>query len=103
MNSVTTAAVLQTRFSAEPIFTLATRDMNRLALQSLLLGAQGLGLENVIVVAGDPFGPTDSGAVAVADFLPTELIAGITRTERRHGLSGTSVAGSHRFLRRGDG
>ena len=78
MNSVTTAAVLKSRFSAEPIFTLATRDMNRLALQSLLLGAQGLGLENVIVVAGDPFGPTDYGAVAVADFLPTELIAGIT-------------------------
>ena len=78
MNSVTTAAVLQTRFSAEPIFTLATRDMNRLALQSLLLGAQGLGLDNVIVVAGDPFPESDIVAVSVGDFLPTELIAGIT-------------------------
>ena len=78
MNSVTTAAVLRSRFSAEPIFTLATRDMNRLALQSLLLGAQALGLENVIVVAGDQFGPTDYGAVAVEDYRPTELMTAIS-------------------------
>ena len=43
-------------------FTLATRDMNRLALQSQLLGAQMLGLENVIVVQGDPFSPSRLGA-----------------------------------------
>ena len=48
------AAALRDRYAADPIFTLATRDMNRLALESLLLGAQALGLGNVIVVAGDP-------------------------------------------------
>ena len=76
MNSVSTAAVLRDRYHADPIFTLATRDMNRLALESILLGAQGLGLENVIVVAGDPFGSRDTAA-AVNDYLPTELIAAI--------------------------
>ena len=76
MNSVSTAAVLRDRYHADPIFTLATRDMNRLALESMLLGAQGLGLENVIVVAGDPFGSRDTAA-AVNDYLPTELIAAI--------------------------
>lgn len=76
VNSVATAAVLRERFGTDPIFTLATRDMNRLALESLLLGAQALGLENVIVVAGDPFGPQDE-AVPVNDHTPTGLISAI--------------------------
>lgn len=76
VNSVVTAAVLRERYGAEPIFTLATRDMNRLALESLLLGAQALALENVIVVAGDPFGPRDT-AVPVNDYRATELITSI--------------------------
>ena len=41
-----------------------------------MLGAQGLGLENVIVVAGDAFGTRDTAA-AVYDYRPTELIAAI--------------------------
>ena len=77
-NPVATAAVLRYRHGADPIFTLATRDMNRLALESLLLGAQALGLENVIVVAGDTFGSRDTAA-AVYDYQPTELIAAIAR------------------------
>ncbi len=76
VNSVIMAAVLRDRYNAEPIYTLATRDMNRLALESLLLGAQALGLENVIVVAGDPFSPRDTAA-PVNDYRTTELIAAI--------------------------
>jgi len=76
VNSVAMAAVLRDRHGADPIFTLATRDMNRLALESLLLGAQALALENVIVVAGDPFAPRDA-ASSVHDYRPTELIAAI--------------------------
>ena len=76
MNPVATAVVLRDRHGADPIFTLATRDMNRLALESLLLGAQALGLQNVIVVAGDPFGARDIAA-PVYDYRPTELIAAI--------------------------
>lgn len=78
VNSVAMVAVLRQRCAANPIFTLTTRDQNRLALESLLLGAQALELENVIVVAGDPFGPQD-GAVAVNDYRTTELIAAIAR------------------------
>ncbi len=60
------------------VFTLATRDMNVLALQSHLLGAQLLGLENVIVVQGDPF--PDRGLRLVqsaAGYPATGLIGGI--------------------------
>ena len=76
INPVAMAAVLRDRYAANPIFTLATRDMNRLALESLFLGAQALELENVIVVAGDPFGPEDL-ATTVNDYRATELIAAI--------------------------
>ena len=77
VNSVALAASLQNRHHAQTIFTLATRDMNRLALQSMLLGAQVLELENVIVVAGDPFSPSDNRAAAVNDYRPTDLIGAI--------------------------
>ena len=53
-NSAMLAAAVQGRMGIDATFTLATRDMNQLALQSQLLGAQMLGLENVIVVQGDP-------------------------------------------------
>ena len=76
MSAVAAATVLRGRHGADPIFTLATRDMNRLALESLLLGAQALGLENVIVVAGDSFGTRDTAA-PVYDYRPTELISAI--------------------------
>jgi len=60
------------------VFTLATRDMNLLALQSQLLGAQILGLENLVVVQGDPFSERDLARTKpVDDVSPTGLIAAI--------------------------
>ena len=75
-NSAMLASSIKQQAGRDVTFTLATRDMNKLAIQSLLLGAQLLGLENVIVVEGDPFGPRDQDVVKrVADFTPTGLIA----------------------------
>lgn len=77
-NSAMLAACLQRQTGRKAAFALATRDMNRLALQSQLLGAQLLGLENVVVVQGDPFSPADGERVKnVSDYRPTELIAAI--------------------------
>jgi 5,10-methylenetetrahydrofolate reductase len=57
------------------IFNVSTRDMNKLALQSYLLGTQMLGLDNVVVVKGDNFTDRDLEKVkGVSDFKPTELI-----------------------------
>ena len=59
----------------EVVFTVATRDMNKLATQSLLLGADLLGLENLVVVKGDEFTEKELGRVkGVDDFRPTELV-----------------------------
>ncbi len=63
----------------EVIFSIATRDANLLAAQSLLLGAQLLSLDNVLVLRGDAF---DSRQRAMAggggDTPPTRLIESIS-------------------------
>ncbi len=79
INSPMLAAAIQ-QSGKDTVFTLATRDMNKLAIQSQLLGAQTLGLQNVIVVQGDPFGKQDRTRVAsVNDYQPTGLIAAIAQ------------------------
>jgi 5,10-methylenetetrahydrofolate reductase len=78
VNSAMLAAAIKRDVGKDVVFTLATRDMNRLALQSLLLGAQLLGLENVVVVQGDPFTERDLDLVKGAgDIGPSGLIAAI--------------------------
>lgn len=77
-NSAMTALAVRQRFGKQVVFTIATRDMNRLAVQSHLLGAALLGLENVIVLAGDgpPARPGGDG------FRTTELISAIKDMNR---------------------
>jgi 5,10-methylenetetrahydrofolate reductase len=76
VNSAMLAAAISQKTGKDALFTLATRDMNKLALQSLLLGAQLLGLENVVVVQGDPFTQRDlDGVKDVGDFTSTGMIA----------------------------
>jgi len=75
---VAVAVAVRERTGLEPVFNLATRDMNRLALQSHLLGASLLGLQNVLVVAGDPFTEEEQKRVRpVHDYSPLELIRAI--------------------------
>ena len=64
----------------EVLFTLATRDMNKVAIQSLLLGAALLGLENVVLLRGDAFTERDlEGVSPVNDYRPTELLRSVTQ------------------------
>jgi 5,10-methylenetetrahydrofolate reductase len=78
VDSAAMAAAIRREVGRDVIFNLATRDMNKLALQSHLLGAQMSGLENLVVLAGDAFSARDRlQATAVSDFRPTALIASI--------------------------
>ncbi len=47
------AAQLVKAAGAEPLIHLTCRDRNRLALESELLGAAALGVENVLIISGD--------------------------------------------------
>jgi 5,10-methylenetetrahydrofolate reductase len=53
MGSLSVCALLKAR-GIEPIFNLACSNRNRLALQSDLLSASPLGIENVLLLQGDP-------------------------------------------------
>ena len=86
------AAAIRQQVGKEVVFTLATRDMNKLALQSQLLGAQLLGLQNVIVVQGDPFSERDLAQVkAVADLTPSQFIASIARMNQGEDYRGSQL------------
>ena len=75
-DSVAAALAIKARTGTDVVFNLATRDMNKIAVQSRLLGAQMLGLENVVVLQGDRFSPEEAERVkAVNDYTPTSLIA----------------------------
>ena len=74
-DSVAAALAIKARTGTDVVFNLATRDMNKIAVQSRLLGAQMLGLENVVVLQGDRFSPEEAERVkAVNDYTPTSLI-----------------------------
>lgn len=71
--------VLENGNGCEPIFQQTCRDRNRLALQSDLLAAWTLGLENVLVVTGDdPRGGDHPEAKGVFD-LDSTLLLDVTR------------------------
>ena len=90
-NSAMLAAGIQ-QSGKDVVFTLATRDMNKLAMQSLLLGAQLMGLENVVVVQGDPFTKRDLETVSpVDDYVPTGLIAAITQMNQALDFRGSEL------------
>ncbi|MDA1036009.1 MAG: methylenetetrahydrofolate reductase [Chloroflexi bacterium] len=78
-DSAAVAYMIGERLGLESVFSLAPRDMNKIALQSRLLGAQMLGLENVLVLQGDPLGEREfqHGVAESHDFTSTSLIASI--------------------------
>jgi methylenetetrahydrofolate reductase (NADPH) len=94
------AAALLLQDGIEPILQLACRDRNRIALQSDLLGAAALGIENLLLLRGD-----DPGAGDQPDAKPVFDIDSIALTEvarrmrdERQLMSGQKVSGTARFL-----
>ena len=78
VNSAIAAHWIKLNTGRDVVSTLATRDMNKIAAQSMLLGAQLLGLENMVVVKGDALTERDLSSVKeVSDFKPTELLRSI--------------------------
>ena len=78
----------------EPIIQFTSRDRNRIALQSDLLGAAALGLENVVVMGGDPPANGDHPqAKPVFDVFAAELLAAITALAEGRDMAGNTLLG----------
>lgn len=98
VNSAITAHWIKKNTGQDVIFNLATRDMNKVAIQSLLLGAQLLGLENLVVVKGDKFSKTKpSASTEVNDFTPTKLIESICKMNQGVDFRGYELRSSTNF------
>ncbi|MBN2822520.1 MAG: methylenetetrahydrofolate reductase [Coriobacteriia bacterium] len=83
----------------EPIFQQTCRDRNRLALQSDLLAAWTLGLQNLLAVTGDdPRSGDHPHAKGVFDLDSTQLAAIATAMNGGHDMLGRELDGATDFL-----
>ena len=98
VNAAVVAAHIQDRLGKPAIFTHATRDMNRIAAQSLLLGAHWMGVRNVVILRGDPIMERDRSTVrAVNDYATTGLLADIGRMNAGLDFRGEPLAAPTAF------
>jgi len=77
-NSIIAAFKLQEKFEKPVIATMSMRDRNKIALQSDLLGANDLGVTNILALTGDPAKMSDQpnvkGVVEGSSILLLEII-----------------------------
>jgi len=82
----------------EPIFQMTCRDRNRLALQSDLLSASVLGIENVLALTGDHVSlGDDPNALPVFDLDSVQLLKAIETLRKGHDLAGNDLEGAPEF------
>ncbi|RLC93816.1 MAG: 5,10-methylenetetrahydrofolate reductase [Chloroflexi bacterium] len=92
-------AHLVKQWGLEPVFQMTCRDRNRLALQSDLLNAYVMGIENVLCLTGDHVALGDHpDAKPVFDLDSVSLLAAIKGLEQGRDLGGKELAGSPRFF-----
>ena len=83
----------------EPILTLTGRDRNRLALQSDLLAAFSLGIQNVLAVTGDHTSWGDHPqAKPVYDLDSVQLLGAVSALNLGQDLSGNPLEGAAPFF-----
>ncbi len=83
----------------EPIYQVTCRDRNRIALQSDLLSAAALGIENVLCLTGDHVSLGDHPqAKPVFDLDAVTLLVAARALMEGHDLAGHELAGTPRFF-----
>lgn len=92
------AAHLLLKRGIEPILQITTRDRNRIALQSDLLGASALGVENVVFMGGDPPSAGDHpDAKPVFDVFSSMMLKAARAMEQGHDMAGNALDGNPTF------
>jgi methylenetetrahydrofolate reductase (NADPH) len=94
------AAIKLKQAEIEPIYQLVTRDRNRIALQSDILGAASMGIKNILCLSGYHQTLTDMPESAnVYDLDSIQLIELVNKmnTERTL-LNGTKIKGNYSML-----
>jgi len=96
--SLATCRLLAER-GMEPILQMTCRDRNRLALQSDLLGAYGLGIENVLCLTGDhPSLGDHPQAKPVFDLDSVQLLEAAKALQQGEDMVGNKLEGAPEFF-----
>ncbi len=98
LGSLATCHLLKER-GLEPVFQMTCRDRNRLALQSDLLSASALGIENVLAITGDlPSLGDHPQAKPVYDLDSVQLLWVIGRLNEGYDMVGNELKGKPNFF-----
>lgn len=83
----------------EPVLQLTCRDRNRMALQSDLLGAAALGIENLLLLTGDhPAFGDHTAARAVFDLDSVQFLNTLELLQSGHDMAGNELSAPPRFF-----
>jgi 5,10-methylenetetrahydrofolate reductase len=83
----------------EPILQVTCRDRNRMALQSDLLGAAALGIENLLILTGDhPRFGDHTAARPVFDLDSVQLLQAVTGLEQGTDMAGHRLTSAPKFF-----
>jgi methylenetetrahydrofolate reductase (NADPH) len=97
LGSLAACSLLKQR-GVEPIYQVTCRDRNRIALQSDLLSAAVLGIENVLCLTGDYVGMGDHpDAKPVFDLDSVSLLETVRRLQNGHDLADEELKGRPSF------
>jgi len=97
LGSLATCCILKEK-GIEPVFQVTCRDRNRIALQSDLLSAYVLGIENILCLTGDHVSLGDHPqAKPVFDLDSVSLLQAAKELEEGHDLGGKELAGTPKF------
>ena len=97
MSPLAACSVLS-REGYETIMHMTCRDRNRLALQSEMLGASALGINNILVMSGDyPTKGDHAGAKPVYDMDSVQLLGLIQKLNAGYDFSGNRLEGGTGF------
>jgi len=98
LGSLATCHLLREK-GLEPVFQMTCRDRNRLALQSDLLSAYVLGIENVLAITGDlPALGDHPEAKPVYDLDSVQLLWVIKELNEGHDMMGNELSGKPNFF-----
>jgi len=98
LGSLATCHLLKEK-GLDPVFQITCRDRNRLALQSDLLSAYVLGIENVLAITGDlPVLGDHPQAKPVYDLDSVQLLWVIKRLNEGYDMAGNELKGKPNFF-----
>ncbi len=99
MSNMALGAIMKTQLGVDPLVHIACRDRNLIGQQSHLMGLHALGIDQVLVVTGDPsrFGDLP-GASSVFDVTSFDLIRMVKQLNEGFSFSGRPLKQKAQFI-----